>query len=432
MGGEGGPVRAFLLNLIVLSLATYPFVDMRLEVAAIRVPYSTILLPVLAFACLLRLVFRRFRPAYPPVLLLAIAGLYLSMLVPVSLGAAPDWEWMVRYGIFFLIPLFLPLAIESLSSLRLTIVALLSVGLFLAIYGYCLFFDKRLGYYDLHYTESTRNGDAALMSAFLMLALAYSFWGQGRKGRVPASLILTVLFGSAVLLSFSRGVWLGVGAGLLSLAYFRCRQTFFVRHPKRKLAALGVLFGVFIFAIPQESWLQLSRRFTSIAGLSGHPEVSNQERRELYASCAAIVAWEGWAGTGVRNFGNVLRKRLPHFRLQHAHNGYLNMWAEQGVMGLIAYLVVTFYPIRILARSLLERSWTPQTWVFSGLLSIAITWTISSLFDTLYFGFYYWLVYGIITSAALLCSQAPAAGPPFRGKGARNSADGLFTVRCLP
>jgi hypothetical protein len=56
--------------------------------------------------------------------------------------------------------------------------------------------------------------------------------------------------------------------------------------------------------------------------------------------------------------------------------------------------------------------------VDGGLLAVAVAWAVCSLFETLYFGLFYWLLYGLILSAGSLPAEdlaAPAKRPlPWR------------------
>ncbi|MEP7200015.1 MAG: O-antigen ligase family protein, partial [Chloroflexota bacterium] len=93
-----------------------------------------------------------------------------------------------------------------------------------------------------------------------------------------------------------------------------------------------------------------------------------------------------WLGVGIGNYGVVYPNyglREWPFSLGHAHNFYLNMLAESGLIGLVFYLV--------LVASALGYAWTVARrsvgiWrvVALGALGALVAMTAHNLFDNLY------------------------------------------------
>lgn len=162
------------------------------------------------------------------------------------------------------------------------------------------------------------------------------------------------LAGSAVatlgiVASFSRGAWLGLAAGAFA---FACLYS-----PKSRLATivgipiLGVVLLSGILGLLPGS---LGQRFTSIVAVARPFDAAAVTvTDENFAAVERMAHWQaGWRmfedhpalGVGVGNFN----ARYPDYYVReefrfsqgHAHNFYIHMLAENGLLGLIAYMVL--------------------------------------------------------------------------------------------
>lgn len=143
------------------------------------------------------------------------------------------------------------------------------------------------------------------------------------------------LLGLGVILSFSRGGFLG----LISMAAVLMWKV--GRHNRALTAgAFLVITTVFMVAMP----VGYSSRITTIFDSSSDQTGSSEERRELLERAASVAANHLIVGVGIGNF--------PIYSLheRRAHNSYLEIAAELGVAGLIAYLIMIFAPLRSLRR----------------------------------------------------------------------------------
>jgi O-antigen ligase len=207
-------------------------------------------------------------------------------------------------------------------------------------------------------------------------------------GFVAGSALLT---SAALLMSWSRGAWLGFAAAMVVLLFFL---------PKRRWIGVGLLLIACIFfllssqlnIIPES----LLSRLTSVTEDFQIGDVRGElVTIENYAVIERLAHWQSGLDMAKENlvtgvgFGNYDRAYEDFallnwpFALGHAHNYYINLLAEVGVIGLVAYLllwtVIFVQSIRILQRV----DW-PQRGIALGLLAAWTAITIHHFVDKLY------------------------------------------------
>jgi putative inorganic carbon (hco3(-)) transporter len=143
------------------------------------------------------------------------------------------------------------------------------------------------------------------------------------------------MLGLGVILTFSRGGFLGLVAMAAVLIWK-------VGRDNRALTtcAFVIILTAFVVAMP----VGYSSRITTIFDSSADATGSSEERSELLARAASVAANHLIIGVGIGNY--------PIYSLheRRAHNSYLEISAELGVAGLIAYLIMIFAPLRSLRR----------------------------------------------------------------------------------
>ncbi len=195
----------------------------------------------------------------------------------------------------------------------------------------------------------------------------------------------------ALLLSWSRGAWLGFAAGLAVLILFL---------PKRRWVGVALLLAVLVtFLAGLQTGLlpssvaerlvsfQEDLRFGDVRGADiNDANYAVLERLAHWQSALDMARANPWLGVG---FGNY-EPAYPDYALinwpyplGHAHNYYLNILAETGVIGTLAYLAlwgIVFGQSVWLQRRL---PW-PERGIVLGLLASWTVLAVHHLLDNLY------------------------------------------------
>jgi len=198
----------------------------------------------------------------------------------------------------------------------------------------------------------------------------------------------------AVAMSWSRGAWLGLAAaiGVMLVA---------VAARSGRAVVLGLVFLVvlwYLMALGGVSLLPPSilQRFSDFTPYLGVVDVRGVEVTDAnFAVLERMAHWQSaigmwrdnpWLGVGIGNY-EVLYPNyaLPLWQnpLGHAHNYYLNIGAEAGLVGLISYLILW-------GAALLQSWWAArQEWnwawgVALGVLGVLVHLSVHSFFDNLF------------------------------------------------
>jgi putative inorganic carbon (HCO3(-)) transporter len=157
-------------------------------------------------------------------------------------------------------------------------------------------------------------------------------------------IVLTTLLLALLFVTQSRSGWLGLAAGLVSLAIMKLWWSF--PRTRRWLAGTGVAAtAVFLITAAlytnSDEWAQLWQRppqDTAVGDLS-----TLDFRREVWLWGITAVEDFPLTGTGLGTFRRVVAERYPiavpaDFDIAHAHNIVLQVALDTGLPGLVAYM----------------------------------------------------------------------------------------------
>jgi putative inorganic carbon (hco3(-)) transporter len=209
----------------------------------------------------------------------------------------------------------------------------------------------------------------------------------------------TVLYGMSSLIlaaglvvSWSRGAWMGFGAAMIVFIFFMPRRRL-VGAAMVSVLVLALVVGVVTGLAPTSLVSRLSDFGQDLTGID---DVRGQViSDENYAVLERLAHWQAAIGmatdhplTGV-GFGTY-QIAYPKYALMnwplalgHAHNYYLNLLAEIGVIGLSAYLMAWIVIIRLTLRVLNQRTGFERG-VALGILAAWTQLAVHSVFDKLY------------------------------------------------
>ncbi|MDE0197562.1 MAG: O-antigen ligase family protein [Caldilineaceae bacterium] len=248
------------------------------------------------------------------------------------------------------------------------------------------------------------------------------------------------VIGAGLLASWSRGGWLGAAAGVSVVLFLQGGPL--VKGATLAGAGAVMLLGPLTYRYLPGSLTDRLADLPTYLG-SGMWEVVQQQVTDSNFSViermahwiAALRMWETspWLGVGPGNYAAVYPQvRLERWEdpLGHAHNTYLNVLAENGLIGIIAYLamwtgvVVWLICVR---RRVLQRGrkqvdgqyssqslgvapmpsfpWTAA--VLSGVLGVIVHLSVHHVFDNLYVqGIYLHVALWLGAAVALMRSEA--------------------------
>jgi putative inorganic carbon (hco3(-)) transporter len=236
--------------------------------------------------------------------------------------------------------------------------------------------------------------------------------------------VSTALITLAVVFTFSRGAAVGLGVLVLALMALRLIQS-------RHVIAIVVVLALVLVAFPRYAdRISSLAAVTSVSADAGTGAVDNSllSRVTETLSAGLVMVDHPLLGVGpdmfpiyYQQYAEVIGILVKNGAQREAHNLYLGVGAELGVIGLVVFLIIAYLTVRMLfvarkraryRRPDLERLTTP-------FLLALMTYYVTGMFLHLSFARFYWMMLAIAgaaavitlreTSAAATETQAPAA-----------------------
>lgn len=218
---------------------------------------------------------------------------------------------------------------------------------------------------------------------------------------------LTVAIG----MSWSRGGWLAFGAALVAVNLARSRRGAVLFAALIALVAAVGLLGSFRL-LPDS----VTRRLTGFLPFVGVSDVRSVEiTDENYAAVERLAHWQAalsmwsahpWVGVGFGNYESAYADHaLPKWPLAlgHAHNYYLNVAAETGLVGLTAYLATWAVILWEIGRAI-RGAGDPYTRAIAlGTLGVVVHASVHNVVDNLW-------VHNMYIQVAICLGLVHAAG----------------------
>lgn len=168
------------------------------------------------------------------------------------------------------------------------------------------------------------NSLAGILGLVFPVVVSFFYFLERKK---VLNLVYSIILLASIVLTFTRGIWLGTFFAFLVLSFlFYKRLIFFI-----------LLFSILIFLIPQTK-----KRILSTF------ESGNQTTRIYFLKeTPKLVLKQFVLGYGPDSFRKVFYEHYPSFPERghfHPHNMYLHILFELGILGLLTFLVL-FYKI---------------------------------------------------------------------------------------
>lgn len=210
-----------------------------------------------------------------------------------------------------------------------------------------------------------------VLAIALPLALALFLRSRTFVGRVICAAALAVIsLGLAVTLS--RMSWIGAAAGVVLVLCFL---------PARRLRAafiVAAMSGVAVVSALTIGGKALSERFSSLSNPTAPTVVTaagDRTRTDLWQSTWHIAWRHEFFGTGFGRLSGELSRFVAGIGTSsHAHSTYLQLFAETGVIGLAAVLIVLSSSFSGIWRG---RDWQPMlaAGLLGSLVALLVCWT---------------------------------------------------------
>jgi O-antigen ligase len=165
--------------------------------------------------------------------------------------------------------------------------------------------------------------------------LSLHFWRQRRKGIVIAGALLAAVLVGGLVLTGNRGGWLSV-AVVMSLAALAWAQRRWFPQGRQVTLFWG---GTAAVVLAAGAGVLASGNLGRLLGALPGPSGSLQDRTHLWKQGVALIRDYAFTGCGLRAFPMVYSTYgiLIHAPvLTHIHNTYLEIWIEQGMLGVLA------------------------------------------------------------------------------------------------
>jgi O-antigen ligase len=195
----------------------------------------------------------------------------------------------------------------------------------------------------------------------LSLMLLVLWWYERKWWQLTAGSLATV----TLLLTFTRSVWLGwIVAAFVVLLAWRARLAFY---------ALPVLI-LFVTFLPIDLFSRLMSTFDM-------KQESNFDRIRMLEAGGEMIRDYPLLGVGPANVKEVYplyrKQDAPRTRPPHLHNNVVQLWAERGILGLSAYLMLLALFLRecIRGRHGLQKKWSDVG------IAVCVSLTVAGLFE---------------------------------------------------
>ncbi|HKS09694.1 MAG TPA: O-antigen ligase family protein [Pyrinomonadaceae bacterium] len=328
-----------------------------------------------------------------------LMGLAALLSIPMAIDPAEAWKNFSDLVIKTLL-IFVVIAnvVRTEKRMRLLWFLIIGVSIYLSIQ---LISDYQAGVFKIGLAETnTQRVAGAIKGLFdnsndlalhLVTIIPIAFvLGIEKKGLIRKAIFfpITLLMVAAVIITFSRGGFLGLIAMTLVLARKLSR-----RNKSAALATL-VLGVIFFLAVAPASYSgRLATIFDSGADLTG----SSSQRSQVLKRSILVALRYPIFGVGIGNFHH------KSFQELGTHNAYTQVAAETGIAAMVCYIILLIHPLRklrLLERDMFERNDTSHYYYLAiGIQASLVGYMVASFFAAVA---YQWYIYYIVGYAICL------------------------------
>jgi len=223
-----------------------------------------------------------------------------------------------------------------------------------------------------------QNDLASYLTCVIPIALSFSLWKWKRVSVKTGFLLIFAMLMIFSLLTLCRGGWVGLAAGFIFVIFalnsHRIREkTFWVLFPLS-----------YVLCVPLITFLlSLFKTRPAINGV----DVSIAVRFDNYHAAWRMIKDHPFFGIGLGTFMQHFGQYTNSQGASYAHNCFLQIWAESGLLSLLSFLLLVGYVFYGSLRSLLRMPVSLDFFLLTGFNAGLLGFLVASLFDTQFYSF---------------------------------------------
>ncbi|MEY8304013.1 O-antigen ligase family protein [Anaerosalibacter bizertensis] len=360
---------------IIISIFAYPYMPDILNL---------LFMIFIFFAFIYRGIFRKINPLTkdPIDVPIAIFVLVIIMSTITSVSPGGSFRDLALHLISISFVFVIINTINDKEDLNNIFVVLVMTGTLVALYGiyqYNIKIDMEAKWLDAANNEGITTrvfsvfGNPNILAEYLVMITPISvamFWSSKKMYKKFIFLITSLILVASLVLTFSRGGWLGFAIGMLIFIFLVEKRLLLLLIP---VALIAVNF------LPSS----IVNRITSIKNLS---DSSNSYRIRLWKITLELIRDNLPIGVGFGHlpFKKIFETYTRAMPTYHSHNTYLQVMAEMGIIGIVVLFtfIIVFYKYSIKELIKEEDKWvkTMTAGIISGLGAIFVHGVVENIF----------------------------------------------------
>jgi len=213
----------------------------------------------------------------------------------------------------------------------------LAFGVFSALFGFFQYFFLHQRDVE-HRITGTAEHVMTLSGLMLPVALiSLILWSHDRRN--PWLIGCTLITTTTLLMTFTRSAWLGWAVAVFAVVSLK----------RPRLLIFGIPAAILAFALMPLPY------FARVVSSVDTRQSSNFDRIRMFQGGVEIIKDYPLLGVGPGNIKEIYplyrKPDAPRFRIPHLHNNLTQLWAERGVLALVAYLMLNALFLRECARA---------------------------------------------------------------------------------
>lgn len=290
-------------------------------------------------------------------------------------------------------------SIKSKKDFNILIVLLIISATLTALYGLYQFATGNIVMEDKWVDEATNPdlqtriysvfGNPNIFAEYLIMIIPISvglFWFSKSIHKKALFLITTMILVLALILTMSRGGWIGFAFGIFVFILFVEKRLLLLAIP----AAIGGLF-----LLPDA----ILNRLLSILNFA---DSSNDYRIRMWKFTLEVIKdnWLVGVGFGHLPFRQAFGKYTRTMVTYHAHNTYLETMAEMGLLGFVVFISLLFvifkYAIKKLVKGNDKYTKIISSGILSGLAAVLVHGLVENILYIPRIIISFWMLVGLI------------------------------------